>query len=346
MIYDKLGNTDIEVSKICLGTMTFGQQNSEQDAHEQLDFALDHGINFIDTAELYSVPAQKETQGSTERYIGTWLKNRSDRDKIILATKIAGPNLEFCSHIRENMSYDERNFREAVHTSLERLQTDYIDLYQLHWPERTTNFFGKLGYTSHDDQWEDNILSILETLDKLVKEGKIRNIGLSNETPWGLSQFLKLAEKHNLPRVMSVQNPYSLLNRTYEVGMAEMSIREQAGLLAYSPLAFGVLTGKYLNGVMPENGRLTLFPSFKRYLVERATQATEQYAEIAKKYDLSLTHMALAYVNTRPFLTSNIIGATTLEQLKQNIESVNTQLSQECIQEIEAVHANNPNPAP
>ncbi len=266
MIYDNLGNTDIKVSKICLGTMTWGQQNSEKEAHEQLNYALDNGVNFIDTAELYSVPASAETQGLTEKYIGTWLKNRSDRDKIILATKIAGPNLAFCNHIREGMAYDQRNFREAIDSSLMRLQTDYIDLYQLHWPERSTNFFGTLGYSNHDDQWEDNVLEILHILDGFVKEGKIKNIGLSNETPWGLSQFLKFSENYNLPRMMSVQNPYSLLNRTYEVGLAEMSIREKAGLLAYSPLGFGVLSGKYLGDNRPEGARITLFPNFKRYL--------------------------------------------------------------------------------
>lgn len=346
MIYENLGTTNIKVSKICLGTMTWGEQNSEQDAHNQLDYALDHGVNFIDTAELYAVPAQAKTQGLTEKYIGTWLKNRTDRDQLVLATKIAGPNLAFCDHIRENMAYDKRNFTEAVESSLSRLQTDYIDLYQLHWPERSTNFFGTLGYSKHDDQWQDNILEILHILDGLVKEGKIKNVGLSNETAWGLSQFLKQSENNNLPRMMSVQNPYSLLNRSYEVGLAEMSIRENAGLLAYSPLGFGVLSGKYLGNKRPEGARITLFPNFKRYLIDRAVAATEEYYKIAQKYNLSLTQLALAYVNTRPFLTSNIIGATTLEQLKENIESVNVVLSKECLEEIENVHANNPNPAP
>lgn len=346
MIYSKLGGTDIKVSKICLGTMTFGEQNTEQEAHQQLDYSVERGINFIDTAELYPVPANEKTQGLTEKYIGTWLKNRQDRDKLIIATKIAGPNLAFCNHIREKIAYDRRNFTEALNNSLSRLQTDYIDLYQLHWPERKTNFFGTLGYTNHQEEWEDNFLEILHILDSFVKEGKIKYIGLSNETPWGVNNFLQLAKENNLPKIVSVQNPYSLLNRSYEVGMAEISIREKAGLLAYSPLDFGVLSGKYLGGVYPEKARITLFPNYKRYLVERAVQATEAYAKIAKKYDLTLTEMSLSYVNSRQFLTSTIIGATTLNQLKQNIDSVDIVLSKKCLEEIEKVQINNPNPAP
>lgn len=346
MIYSNLGNTEINVSKICLGTMTFGEQNSEEEAHQQLDYAVERGVNFIDTAELYPVPANEKTQGLTEKYIGTWLKNRQDRDNLIVATKIAGPNLPFCNHIRENISYDKRNFTEALNNSLNRLQTDYIDLYQLHWPERKTNFFGTLGYTNHQEEWEDNFLEILHMLDSFVKEGKIREIGLSNETPWGVNHFLQLAKENNLPRIASVQNPYSLLNRSYEVGLAEISIREKAGLLAYSPLGFGVLSGKYLGGNYPEKARMTLFSNFKRYLIERAVSATEEYAKIAKKHGLTLTEMSLSYVNSRQFLTSTIIGATNLEQLKQNIDSVNVLLSKECLEDIEKVQMNNPNPAP
>lgn len=346
MIYENLGKTDIKVSKICLGTMTFGEQNTEAEAHEQLDYALSEGINFIDTAELYSVPGRKETQGSTERYIGTWLAKTGNRDKIILGTKVTGPS-KGLQYIREDLGIRKRDILIAIEGSLQRLQTDYIDLYQLHWPQRVTNTFGKLGY-HHDpnDPWQDDFQEVLETLDSLIKEGKIRHYGLSNETPWGVHKMVSLSEQHHLPRCMSIQNPYSLLNRSFEIGLAEMAIREQCGLLAYSPLGFGMLTGKYLNGQKPENTRLSLFPNLARYNGKVSYEATEKYAAIAKKYDISLTHMALAFVNTRPFVTSNIIGATNLEQLKENIESINITLPEELLKEIDVVHQEHSNPAP
>ena len=346
MQYVPLGNTELKVSKICLGTMTFGEQNTEAEGHEQLDFALDQGINFIDTAELYSVPGRKETQGSTERIIGSWLKNRSDRDKIIVATKITGPSPGLL-YIRNPLNFSRDSIRTAIEGNLKRLQTDYIDLYQIHWPERKTNFFGKLNY-KHDpeDPWEDNFLEVLQSMGELIDEGKIRYFGISNETPWGFMRFLQLAEKHNLPRVVSVQNPYSLLNRMYEVGMSEISIRESAGLLAYSPMAFGLLSGKYHRGPKPEQSRISKFPQMSRYNGDISFKATEAYLKIAEKYGLSLAQLSLAWVNTRPFVTSNIIGATSMEQLKENIGSINVELNDEIIEELESIHQQYPNPAP
>ncbi|MGB5942671.1 MAG: NADP(H)-dependent aldo-keto reductase [Leeuwenhoekiella sp.] len=344
MRYTTLPNTDIKVSKICLGTMTWGQQNTEAEGHEQLDYAIDQGINFIDTAELYSVPANPKTQGSTERIIGTWLNKRGKRDDLIIASKIAGP-AEMSKHIRTG-GYAKTELKDAIHKSLKRLQTDYIDLYQLHWPERNTNYFGKLGY-EHDaaEAWEDNFKDILESLDSFVKEGLIRQVGLSNETAYGLSRFLEESRK-GLPKMITVQNPYNLLNRKDEIGLTEILHREQVGMLAYSPLGFGVLTGKYRDGKMPKNARVSLFPRFSRYHNEESFAATERYLQIAKKHDLSLTQMALAFVTDRPFMTSNIIGATTMAQLKENIGSIDIQLSEEVIQEIEQVHKAIPNPAP
>lgn len=343
MKYNKLG--DIDVSVICLGTMTFGEQNTEAEGHEQLSYAVEQGVNFIDTAEMYSVPARAETQGSTERIIGSWLKNQQ-RDKLVIGTKATGP-APWNSYLRGGPNFSKEQLTQALHDSLNRLQTDYVDLYQLHWPERKTNYFGQLGYV-HDetDEWEENFRSILETLSGFVKEGKVRNIGLSNETAWGFHKFLQIADQYNLPRIQSVQNPYSLLNRMYEVGMAEISIREKAGLLAYSPLAFGMLTGKYLQGALPEKARLTLFPRMARYSSDRCKEATELYAAIAAKYQLSLTEMSLAFINQQPFVTSNIIGATNITQLKENIASVHTVLDNEIIEEINAVQQLIPNPAP
>jgi len=346
MKYNKLGNTDLEVSVICLGTMTYGEQNSEADAHEQLNYAVEQGVNFIDTAELYAVPAKAENNGLTEKYIGTWLKDRKDRDKLIVATKIAGPspNLKF---IRDPLNFSKKQIEIAIEGSLKRLQTDYVDLYQLHWPERNTNFFGKRGYFHLDaNKWEDNVLEVLESIQTIVKSGKVRHFGLSNETAWGLMHFLKLSDQHKLPRCVSVQNPYNLLNRTYEIGMAEPSIREQAGLLAYSPLAFGMLSGKYHRGPKPEKGRLTLYPYFGRDNGENSNKATQAYLDIADKYELSLAQMSLAFINRQPFVTSNIIGATTIDQLKENINSINLDLSEEILKEIEEVHNQIPNPAP
>ena len=342
MKYRKLGDTNLNVSLICLGTMSFGEQNTEKDAHEQLTFALDHGVNFIDTAEMYAIPPKESTQGLTEKYIGSWVKKNLNRDKYIIATKVAGPGMEY---IRGGTNLSKEHVTRAIDASLKRLNTDYIDLYQVHWPERKSNYFGQLGYT----QSEDIGIAIEETLSALhdaIKAGKIRHVGISNETPWGVHEYLKLSESQSLPKIQTIQNPYSLLNRIYEVGLAEMSYRENIGLLAYSPLGFGVLTGKYLNA-MPDKSRLGLFGEwFTRYSNEKCHEATSKYSTIAKKYNISLCQMALAFVNTRPFVTSNIIGATTIEQLKENIESVNINLNDGIIEEINNVHADIPNPAP
>ncbi len=345
MKYNKLGSSDLKVSTICLGTMTFGEQNSEKDGHEQLNFAIDQGINFIDTAEMYPVPGKKETQGETERIIGTWLKDQK-REDLIISSKIIGP-AAWNSYMRGGPDYSEEQLNEAVNGSLSRLQTDYIDVYQLHWPERKTNFFGELGYKHDaDDDWEDNIQEVLTSLKGLVESGKIKYIGISNETAWGAMKFLHYADKVGLPKIIVVQNPYSLLNRTYEVGMAEMSMRENVGLLAYSPLAFGMLTGKYRKTKTPENARLTLFPRMARYSGDLSFEAVEKYAAIAEKNNLSLAQMSLAFINSREFLGANIIGATTMGQLKENIGSIDVNLSEEVLKEIEAVHQLIPNPAP
>ena len=346
MKFNKLGNTDLQVSLICLGTMTWGKQNNQTEAFDQMDYAISQGINFFDTAEMYAVPCTNETFGKTETIIGNWFKERKNREKIILATKVSGPGL---SWIRGGgLQYTKENIITAVEGSLKRLQTDYIDLYQLHWPERNTNYFGKLGYKHQIEEKEWNsIESVLRVLKFLVDQGNIRYIGLSNESAWGLSKFLELSKSKNLPRVVSVQNPYNLLNRTYEVGLGEMSIREQSGLLAYSPLASGVLTGKYRNNQKPKGSRLQLFGNyFPRYVKKLSLLAVEEYFKVAKKYQISLAQLSLAFVNQQSFVTSNIIGATTMKQLKENIESTNFELSSEIIEEINLVNNNNPNPAP
>lgn len=345
MKHNFLPQTATQVSEIALGTMTFGQQNTESEGHNQLDLALDLGINFVDTAEMYSVPAQKETSGSTEKIIGSWLKKSGKRDQIILATKIAGPNrgLEF---IRDDLSYNANTLKNSVEKSLQRLQTDYIDLYQLHWPERKTNYFGQRGFSVEDDAWEDNVQSVLEVLQELIQEGKIKHIGLSNETPWGTMRFLEESKKHNLPRISTIQNPYSLLNRTFESGLSEICHYENVGLLAYSPLAFGVLSGKFLTGENHPNARLTLFPRFSRYNSGNVTKATVLYNQIAKENDLTLTQMALAFIRQQFFVTSTIIGATTLEQLRENIETTQIKLTQNTIDAINEVQELHPNPAP
>lgn len=345
MKYTTLPNTDIKVSKICLGTMTFGQQNTEADGHAQMDYAVEKGINFFDTAEMYSVPAREETYGSTERILGTWFKKTGKREEIVLATKIAGPNPNF-TYMREKNDFSPASLQYALDQSLQRLQTDYVDLYQLHWPERKTNFFGQRGFKVQDDAWEDNIHAVLETLDGFVKQGKIKHIGLSNETPWGMMRFLEESKYHNLPKIATVQNPYSLLNRLFEVGSAEMCMRENVGLFAYSPLAFGVLSGKFLSGESHPNARIKLFPQFSRYNSAQCTEATRMYQEVAHKNGLTLTEMALAFVTQQAFVTSNIIGATTMEQLKENIATIDVVLSEEIISEINAVQAVIPDPAP
>lgn len=348
MQYNKLGHTDIEVSTICLGTMTFGEQNTEAEGHEQLDYALSQGINFIDTAELYAIPPKAETYGRTEEIVGTWFKKRQRRDEIVLASKIAGPGPDWIPHIRGgNSRFNDQHITQALDASLKRLNTDYLDLYQLHWPERETNYFGKLGFNPGSEP--DDLTPIqgtLQALDKQVKAGKIRYIGLSNETPWGIMRFLAVAREMDLPVIVSVQNPYSLLNRTFEIGCAEISYREQVGLLAYSPLGFGVLSGKYLHGANPEGARMTLWPHYARYSKPQAVQATQAYVDLAHKHGLDPVQMALAYVNTRPFLTSTIIGATSMAQLKTNIASIDVLLSETVISEIEAIHQQHPNPAP
>jgi len=344
MKYTFLPNTDIKVSKICLGTMTFGNQNTVEESEEQMNYAINNGVNFFDTAELYPVPAKPESYADTERIVGGWIKKNSNRDKIILATKIAGPG-DYTKHIRTTGFSDKALF-EAVEGSLKRLNTEYIDLYQLHWPERITNTFGQRGYKYiEEDRWEDNFERVLQTLKKLIDSGKIRQIGISNENPWGFMKFLELS-KRNLPKMITIQNPYSLLNRLFEIGNAEICIRENAGLLAYSPLGFGVLSGKYLNGNMPEGSRLKLYPNLIRFSNTKSMQATKMYMEIAIKYSISLTHLSLAFVNSRPFVTSNIIGASKLKQLKENIESINVKLDPEILTEIENVQSIIPNPAP
>ncbi len=345
MKFKKLGNTNLDVSLICLGTMTWGTQNSEKDAFEQMDYSIDNGVNFFDTAELYSVPPTSESYGKTEVMIGNWFEKRKNRDKIILASKVAGPG---CDWIRggEN-NFNEKNIGEAIDKSLKRLKTDYIDLYQLHWPERPTNCFGRREYDHKENEREWNDFeSILKALEKFIAKGKIRYIGMSNETPYGLSKYLELSRSKNLPRMMSVQNPYSLVNRTYEVGMSEISIREKCGLLVYYPLAAGALSGKYRNGKMPKNARMTLFKGWERMINPLAMKAYDEYYTLAKEYNLTMVQLAQAFVNSRPFVTSNIIGATTMKQLEENIKSIEIELSDEIMEKINLIHNNNPNPSP
>tara|TARA_Y100000385_G_scaffold277837_1_gene325338 strand:+ start:630 stop:1667 length:1038 start_codon:yes stop_codon:yes gene_type:complete len=344
MEYNFLPGSQIKVSKICLGTMTWGRQNSEQEGHDQMDYAFEQGVNFFDTAELYPIPPRQEEQGDTERFIGTWFKKSNRRDKIILASKIAGP-AAFTKHIRTDDSYSKKSIDTAVENSLKRLQTDYIDLYQLHWPERPTNFFGKRGYDfKRGELRKENFEEILDALHRHVQKGNIRYVGLSNETPWGTMGFLNAAGPER-PRVRTIQNPYSLLNRTFEVGNAEVSHREEVGLLAYSPLAFGVLSGKYRQGVKPEKARLTLFPHYDRYSSDPCKKAVELYHDLAESNDLTLSQLALAFVNDRPFVTSNIIGATNLFQLKENIGTASIHLSDKILEAINEIHESIPNPS-
>ncbi len=346
MKFKKLGNTDLDVSLICLGTMTYGEQNTQEEGFEQMDYAVKNGINFFDTAELYAIPPKEKTYGNTEEIIGNWFQKRKNRKKIILASKIAGPGLKWIRGGGDQFS--PKSIEEALNNSLKRLKTDYIDLYQLHWPERETNYFGELNYEHNENEKKWNKFDdILKTLKKFIDQGKIRCIGLSNETPWGFSKFLQIAKEQKLPKIVSVQNPYNLVNRTYEVGMSEISIREKVGLLAYSPLAAGYLTGKYRNNQMPKNSRMDLFyDNYPRYHNERTYKAVDEYFNIAHKYKLSLTQLSQAFVNSRNFVTSNIIGATTMKQLRENIDSINIPLNQKIMDEINLIHENIPNPAP
>ena len=344
-----LANTGILVPEICLGTMTFGEQNTQAEAFQQLEYALDQGLFFWDTAEMYPVPPKPETQGATETILGNWIAQRGKRDQLFIASKIAGPS-QGGSHIRDGQTrFNAAEISSAIDGSLKRLQSDYIDLYQLHWPQRPTNFFGKLGYGNAEAQQDTEITALEETLSALsdeIKKGRIRYIGLSNETPWGTLKFLHLAEKLGLEKFVSVQNPYSLLNRTYEIGMSEIAHYENVGLLAYSPLAFGYLTGKFRNGARPANARVTLFSRFSRYSNPESEWATEQYAQLAERHDLTLTQLSLAFIKQQFFVTSTIIGATNLDQLKENIQAFEIDLSAEVLQGIEDIHRQQPNPAP
>ena len=346
MKYRKLGNTDIDVSVICLGTMTWGEQNTIEEGHEQMDYAFDQGVNFFDAAELYPIPPKAETQGKTEECIGSWFKKTGNREKVILATKVAGrsPMKWFRG---KGTKLDRENIETAVDASLDRLQTEYIDLYQLHWPDRPMSMFGSggIGY-KHIESDSISINETLQVLSDLVANGKIRYVGLSNETSWGLSEFLKYSEMNDLPRVVSVQNAYNFLNRTYEQGMSEYFHRSQVGLLAYSPLAQGYLTGKYIDGARPEGSRTALFERGDRYEVPGANEAIKSYVAYAESIEMDPSVMANAFVNSRDFVTSNIIGATTMEQLKLAVGSIEVQLDDENLKAIEQIHRNNPNLCP
>jgi aryl-alcohol dehydrogenase-like predicted oxidoreductase len=346
MEYTRLPHSNLNVSKICLGTMTWGEQNTQNDAFAQLDYAIGRGINFIDCAEMYPVPPRPETQGETECILGNYLKVRGNRDDLVIATKIAAPGGKG-DYIRKDMALDWRNIHRAVDDSLERLQIDTIDLYQLHWPDRNTNFFGELMYQELEHEQLTPILDTLEALSDVIRQGKVRYIGVSNETPWGIMKYLQLAEKHDLPRIVSVQNPYNLLNRSFEVGMSEISHREELPLLAYSPLAFGALSGKYTQGRWPEGARLTVFKRFARYnSTPMALEATEAYVALALEFGLSPAQMALSFVNSRRFVGANIIGATNLEQLKENIDSLTLSLPIELLARIDDLSARYRLPCP
>ncbi|MEN3323376.1 NADP(H)-dependent aldo-keto reductase [Mariniflexile soesokkakense] len=345
MKYTTIPKTDIKVSKICLGTMTWGNQNTESEGHKQLDYALENGVNFIDTAEMYPVPASTETQGKTSKIIGTWLAKTGNRDKVVLASKIVGRPSDYTAHIRTT-GLNANSIQEAIDNELKRLQTDYIDLYQIHWPERETNTFSTRDYKHNpNDSWTDNFNEVLQALNEQIKAGKIRHVGMSNEKAWGAMRYLEESKNHSLPRMKTVQNAYSLINRGFEGDMAEISMRENLGLLAYSPMAFGVLSGKYIKGTAADNARLKLFPRFARYSSEQSTEATKCYLKIAEDNGMTLAQMSLAFVTQQPFVTSNIIGATSLEQLKENIDSVNVKLNDDILKLINEVHNVIPNPA-
>jgi aryl-alcohol dehydrogenase-like predicted oxidoreductase len=344
--FRKLGNTDINTSAICLGTMTYGEQNSEEDAYRQLDFAVEHGINFLDTAEIYPVPPKAETCGRSEAILGAWLKKRNNRKSVILASKVAGPAPGFPWIRGGKNRLDRANIEEALDRSLERLQTDYLDLYQLHWPNRQTNFFGQLGYKPDKNLDEVPVYETLAVLKNLLNLGKIRHYGISNETPWGLMHYIRAAEKAGMPRPVSIQNPYCLLNRTFEIGNAEAVYQEHISLLAYSPLGFGVLSGKYLDNRLPVSSRRALYPGhFERYSSTTANTAVQKYASLGREAGIPSAQLAIAFVLSRPYLASAIIGATTLEQLKENIESVNVTLPATIMEKIDEIHAAHPNPA-
>lgn len=346
MEYRRLGRTDLRVSAICLGTMTWGRQNTEAEGHEQMDYAVEQGVTFWDTAEMYAVPTSAETQGRTEEIIGTWFLSRGKRDRIILASKVIGRGDNF-PYIRGGQSrLDRANILAALDASLGRLRTDYVDLYQLHWPDRISNRFGQRGYVHWPEEDRTPLLETLSVLDECIKSGKVRCVGLSNETPWGLTSFLKLSETHRLPRVVSIQNAYNLLNREFETGLAEIAIREDCGLLAYSPIGAGTLTGKYLNGVVPPGTRRALDHRASRYVTVNADSATAAYVDLAKTHGLDPAQMAIAFTLQQPFLTSSIIGATSMVQLKTNIDAARLTLSQEVLKGIESIHERYPNPCP
>jgi aryl-alcohol dehydrogenase-like predicted oxidoreductase len=345
MKYKKLGTSELSVSEICLGTMTWGEQNSEAEAHAQMDYALAQGVNFFDTAELYPVPPKPETQGLTEAYIGTWFKRTGRREDVVLATKVVGRS-DMAWFRGEQARLSERHIFEAVDSSLKKLQTDYIDLYQLHWPDRQTNTFGKLGYEHQVQEDEIALETTLAACKALVAAGKIREIGVSNETPWGLTEYLRLSAQLDLPRVQSIQNPYNLLNRTFEIGLAEVACRSNAGLLAYSPLAMGMLSGKYATKPWPPEARLSIYKRFSRYSSPIGQATAQRYVDVALHHGLDPSQMALAWINRQPFVTSNIIGATNLTQLKANIDSVDLQLSDDVIRDIQAIHDSQSNPCP
>ena len=344
MNYKKLGNTDINVSTICLGTMTWGEQNTQSEAFEQMNYSLENGVNFWDTAELYAVPPKAETYGHTETIIGNWFEETKKRKDVILASKVGGPSRKYMRN-GEN-SFTGKNLEDALHGSLKRLKTDYIDLYQLHWPERNVNNFGKLGYEHKENDW-NKFEDVLENLKKFIEQGKIRYVGLSNETPWGVMNYLQLAKDKSLPRMMAIQNPYSLLNRSYEVGLAEVSIRENIGCLAYSPLASGYLSGKYRNKQFPKGSRMERdFDFWTRYRKPNMENAVEDYYRISQKFELNMSQMSIKFCEVQDFMTSVIIGATTMEQLKTNVESVKVNLDSEVIKEINNVQKKYPNPCP
>ena len=353
MRFKKLGNSDIDISIIGLGTMTFGEQNSPSEAFEIMDYAVEQGINFFDTAEMYPVYPKKETCGKTEEIIGDWIKIKKNRDKIIIGTKVAsnhptGIGASKLAWIRgggEKLRFDKENIDKAVDGSLKRLKTDYLDVYQLHWPERKVGMFGQLDFEYDPKDYWTPMEKVLENLESLIKSGKVRYVGLSNETPWGILNFLKIAEKKNLPRMMSVQNCYNLLNRVFDIANSEVSIREQCGLLAYSPLAGGRLSGKYIDGNRPQNCRYTMWPGrFSRHLTSRGETAVKKYVKLAKKYNINPCTLANAFVINRPFVTSSIIGATSIKNLKDNIRSLEINLNKEILKEIEDIHSSDPNP--